>query len=80
MGAGLILEDVFQTGICEDPVDDIKNVAEPFGDSVDEEVEDELRLWMILWMKKLNVESLLLKIRILKILIMKLNNFEEVCF
>ena len=44
MGAGRILEDVFQTGICEDPVDDIKNVAEPLGDSMDEEVEDELSL------------------------------------
>ena len=55
VGAGRILEDVFQTGICEDPVDDIKNVAEPLGDSVDEEVEDELSLWTILWMKKLKM-------------------------
>ena len=55
MGAGLILEDVFQTGICEDPVDDIEDVAEPLGGSVDEEVEDELSLWTILWMKKLKM-------------------------
>ena len=40
VGAGRILEDVFQTGSCEDPVDEIEDVAEPLDDSVDEEIED----------------------------------------
>ena len=40
VGAGRILEDVSQTGSCEDPVDEIEDVAEPLDDSVDEEIED----------------------------------------
>ena len=40
MGAGRILEDVFKTESCEDPVDEIEDVAVPLDDSVDEEIED----------------------------------------
>ena len=35
-----VFEDVIQTESCEDPVDEIEDVAEPLDDSVDEEIED----------------------------------------
>ena len=37
MGAGRILKDVFQTASCEDPVDEIEDVAVLLDDSVDED-------------------------------------------
>ena len=38
MGGGQILEDVFQTESCGDPMEEIEYVAEPFVDSVCKEI------------------------------------------